>query len=241
MVSCLKVWLVSVSTFLAFAVCLPSFAQSSHSEQVQIKPPLIRSIDPPAQDATVADLEKRGDELRTEKMYLDALDYYRAAMGKEKNSSRLFNKVGIAELMMQRYREARKSFEQSIRFDHKYADAYNNLGVVYYEEKKYSTAVKQYRKAVAIDESSASFYSNLDGDRSGCVRAQFARRSAGTTAEPRRPRALRLHRREALRQDGLLGPVAGIFAKGEGRGIQRFQERLQGRRIRATAQGQAIH
>lgn len=161
MVSCLKVWLVSVSTFLAFAVCLPSFAQSSHSEQVQIKPPLIRSIDPPAQDATVADLEKRGDELRTEKMYLDALDYYRAAMGKEKNSSRLFNKEGIAELMMQRYREAKKSFEQSIKFDHKYADAYNNLGVVYYEERKYSAAVKQYRKAIAIDESSASFYSNL--------------------------------------------------------------------------------
>ena len=161
MSSCPKVWFVPVSLFFACAVCLPSFGQSSHSEQVQIKPPLIRSIDPPAPDASVADLEQRGDDLRTMKLYLDALDYYHAAMAKEKNSARLFNKVGIAELMMQRYHEAKKSFEQAIKYDHKYADAYNNLGVVLYEEKKYGAAVKQYGKAIAIDNTSASFYSNL--------------------------------------------------------------------------------
>lgn len=161
MSSCPKVWLVPVSLLLACAVSLPSFAQSSHSEQVQIKPPLIRSIDPPAPDASVADLENRGDGLRTMKLYLDALDYYRAAMAKEKNSSRLLNKEGITELMMQRYREAKKSFEQSIKFNRQYADAYNNLGVVLYEQRKYGAAVKQYRKAIAIDNTSASFYSNL--------------------------------------------------------------------------------
>jgi tetratricopeptide (TPR) repeat protein len=158
-----KVLLVPISLL---AVCLLTFsaaawAQSSHSEQVQIKPPLIRSIDPPAPDATVADLEKRADELRTVKLYLDALDYYRAAMAKEPNSARLLNKVGITELMMQRYREAKKSFEQSIKADRQFADAYNNLGVVMYEERKYGPAVKQYHKAIAIDGTSASFYSNL--------------------------------------------------------------------------------
>ena len=161
MVSCPKVWFVPVSLLLAGVVCLPSLAQSSHSEQVQIKPPLIRSIDPPAPDASVADLEQRGDELRTMKLYLDALDYYRVAMAKEKNSPRLLNKEGITELMMQRYREAKKAFEQSIKFNRQYADAYNNLGVVLYEERKYGAAVKQYRKAIAIDNTSASFYSNL--------------------------------------------------------------------------------
>jgi hypothetical protein len=161
MVSRPKFWLVPIALCLVWVVSSLSFAQVSHSEQVQIKPPLIRSIDPPAPDASVADLEQRGDELRTMKLYLDALDYYRVALTKEKNSPRLLNKEGISELMMQRYREAKKAFEQSIKFNRQFADAYNNLGVVFYEERKYGPAVKQYRKAIAIDGNSASFYSNL--------------------------------------------------------------------------------
>ena len=152
---------VSLLTACVFSFSLASSAQVSHSEQVQITPPLIRSIDPPAPDATAADLEARADELRTVKLYLDAMDYYRAAMAKEPKSARVLNKVGITELMMQRYREAKRSFEQSIEADRKFADAYNNLGVVYYEEQKYGPAVKQYRRAIAIDGNSASFYSNM--------------------------------------------------------------------------------
>ena len=37
---------------------------------------------------------------------------------------------------MQRYHEAKKSFDQSIKADRKFADAYNNLGVVFYEEQE---------------------------------------------------------------------------------------------------------
>jgi tetratricopeptide (TPR) repeat protein len=160
---CPRFSLVSVSllSLVAIALCTASFAQTSHSEQLQVTPPLMRMVDPPAQDATVADLEMRADELRSEKLYLDALDYYRAAMAKEKNSSRLLNKVGITELMMERYREARKSFEQAIKADHAFADAYNNLGVVFYEERRYGPAVKEYRRAIGADGESASFYSNL--------------------------------------------------------------------------------
>lgn len=136
-------------------------AQVAHSsEQLQVKPPLIRSIDPPAADAKPGDLEARADELRAAKLYLDALDYYRAALAKAKTAP-LLNKIGITELMMQRYRDAKKSFDQSIKADRKYADAYNNLGVVYYEELRYSAAVKEYQRAIAIDNTSASFYSNM--------------------------------------------------------------------------------
>ena len=138
-----------------------ALAQVSHPEQVQIAPPLIRAIDPPAPDATAVDLEQQGDALREEKLYLDALDYYHAALGKKANDPSLLNKIGITELMMQRYGQARKSFERAIRCDRKFADAYNNLGVVLYEEKKYGAAVKQYEKAIANESSSASFFSNL--------------------------------------------------------------------------------
>ena len=158
-----KVSLVSVSllTIFVLAFSLTSFAQVSHSEQVQVAPPLLRSIDPPKADATVTDLESQADLLRVEKLYLDAMDYYRAALSKEPKSARLLNKIGITDLMMQRYSQAKKNFDQSIKADHKFADAYNNLGVVYYEERKFSAAVKQYRRAIAIEAGAASFYSNL--------------------------------------------------------------------------------
>jgi len=138
-----------------------AFAQVSHPEQVQIAPPLVRAINPPAPDATPADLERQADQLRADKLYLDALDYYHAALAKKPNDARLLNKIGITDLMLQRYKEARKSFERSIRADHEFADAYNNLGVIFYEAKKYGDAVKEYERAIAKDSESASFYSNL--------------------------------------------------------------------------------
>jgi tetratricopeptide (TPR) repeat protein len=163
MLSCPRAFLVPVS-FLTLCICglsMVSWGQASHSEQVQIKPPLLRTIDPPAPDATAADLETRAEQLRAVKLYLDALDYYRAALAKKPNSASLLNKIGITELMMQRYREAKKSFDHSIKVDRNFADAYNNRGVVLYEERKYGAAVKEYRRAIAIDGASASFFSNL--------------------------------------------------------------------------------
>jgi len=153
--------MIMVASVSVVMVCsVNAAAQVSHSEQVQIMPPLLRTIDPPAKDATEEDLEAQADELRSSKLYLDALDYYRAALAKQQSAA-LLNKIGITELMMQRYREARKSFERSIKVDHQAANAHNNLGVVFYEEKKYPAAVKEYRKAIALDANSPSFFSNL--------------------------------------------------------------------------------
>jgi len=150
--ACLILFLISSTAALA---------QISHSEQVQISPPLVRAIDPPAPDATAAALEQQADQLRAQKLYLDALDYYQAALAKKPNDAHILNKIGITELLMQRNKDARKSFERAIHYDRTFADAYNNLGVIYYEAKKYRAAVKQYDKAIELDKSSASFFSNL--------------------------------------------------------------------------------
>jgi tetratricopeptide (TPR) repeat protein len=72
-------------------------------------------------------------------------------------------------LMLERYKEAKKSFERAIRADREYADAYNNLGVIFYKARKYGAAAKQYEKAIEKDNNSASFYANLGA-------AYFARR-----------------------------------------------------------------
>jgi len=161
MSSCPRFLLVPVSLLTVF-VCLSSVSWGqAHSEQVQVKPPLLRLTDPPAPDATAAELEARAEQLRASKLFLDALDYYRAALAKNPGSASLMNKIGITDLMMQRNHEAKKWFDQSIKADRKYADAYNNRGVALYEEQKYSGAVKDYRRAIALDNTSASFYSNL--------------------------------------------------------------------------------
>lgn len=162
MFSCPKVSLVSAS-LLAVLVTLPALcgAQVSRAEQVQVKPPLIRTIDPPAREASADDLEGRADELHVQKLYFDAIDYYRAALAKGLNKARILVKICRTQLVMTRWHEGQKSCQLAIKADHAYADAYNNLGVSLYEQKKYSPAIKQYHKAIEIDGNSASFYSNL--------------------------------------------------------------------------------
>jgi tetratricopeptide (TPR) repeat protein len=151
---------VSILFFFFFAFfVLP--LQAQNSEQLEVGPPPLHRADPPAPGATPEELEGRGDELRTQKNFLDAVDYYQAALKTGPVSASVFNKIGICQLMTQRYKEARKSFERAIRADRKHADAYNNLGVVYYAQRNYSGAIKHYEKAVALKDDAASYYNNL--------------------------------------------------------------------------------
>jgi tetratricopeptide (TPR) repeat protein len=144
--------------FLLIALTIGLQAQNLASEQVQVAPPG-RGV--PSASESAEQLEKTADLLRAKKSYLDALDFYLAAIAKAPNNPRLYNKAGIVELEVQRYREASKDFTHAIKADRKFADAYNNLGVVDYLEKKTNRALKQYKKAIQINGSSASFYSNL--------------------------------------------------------------------------------
>ena len=137
------------------------FDQTRSTEQVEVSSPAVRRAEAPPSDAAPASLEERGDVLRSEKSYLDALDYYRAALAKNPNNAALYNKIGINELQMARFSEARKDFERAIKIDRRFADAHNNLGVIFYLQKKYGAAIKRYEDAIKLREDSASFYSNL--------------------------------------------------------------------------------
>jgi tetratricopeptide (TPR) repeat protein len=158
---------LSFGSLVFFSVTLAMFAvpaaqaQDAPSEMVQVNPPPMRRAEPPAVSASAEELEERGDALRGEKAYLDALDYYRAALSKKLNSPQILNKLGIAELQLQRYNDAEKYFEHAVHFDHNYAEAVNNLGVIEYEKRKYGRAIKQYEKAIHLRPDSASFFSNL--------------------------------------------------------------------------------
>jgi tetratricopeptide (TPR) repeat protein len=137
------------------------FDQTRSSEQIEVSSPAVRRAEAPPPDAAAKDLEQRGDTLRAEKAYLDALDYYRAALAKNPSSAPLYNKIGINELQMARFREARKDFEKAIKMDRRFADAHNNLGVIFYLQKKYGAAIKRYEDAIKLRQDSGSFYSNL--------------------------------------------------------------------------------
>ena len=191
-------------------------------EQVQIAPPLIRAIDPPAPDATAAALEQQGDALHAAKLYLDALDYYRAALLKSPNNAPVLNKMCRSELLMKRWKDARKSCERAIKANRTFAEAYGNLAVAYYGARKYGSAIKQCNKAIAIDNSSAAFFNNLGAayfaekkfepavaayqHALNSIRTslgEFTRGVAGPTGRPGRSRPLRLHGREVYAKMGL--------------------------------------
>ncbi|MGA9643225.1 MAG: tetratricopeptide repeat protein [Terriglobales bacterium] len=143
---------------LLFSIAAPLGAQNS--EQLEVGPPPLHRVEPPAAGATAKELEIQGDDLESNKNYLDAIDYYQAALKKDPASAVLVNKVGMSQLLLRRYKDARKSFERAIRLDKKYANAYANLGVVYYEDGSCGKAVKYYDLAIGLDGDEAVFYNN---------------------------------------------------------------------------------
>ena len=118
-------------------------------------------LDEPRPDATVAQLEYRGDQLRFAKDFPQALVFYRAALAKEPKNAVLYNKAGITEIQMNDLRAAKKDVERSLKYDPRYPDARNNLGVIYYLRRDYRKAIGHYEKALLLREDSAPFHSNL--------------------------------------------------------------------------------
>ena len=110
---------------------------------------------------TVAELEKAGDQARSVKDYVLAIDYFQAALRKDRKNAVLYNKLGLAELRKDDLSSARTHFERAVKVNSKYAEAVNNVGAVYYMQKNYGSAAKYFKKAVALNETDATFHVNL--------------------------------------------------------------------------------
>jgi tetratricopeptide (TPR) repeat protein len=120
-----------------------------------VPPPLVSLT-----TGTPAELEHQGDQLRAQKRYLDAIDYYKAALAKQP-AALLWNKEGIALLFLQRTRDAQKCFEKAVTLDKDSAEGLNNLGFIAQIEKRYNRAIKYYEKALALRPNSPTFHYNL--------------------------------------------------------------------------------
>lgn len=110
---------------------------------------------------TAAELEKAGDEARTQKDYVKAIDYFEAAIRKDRKNAVLYNKLGLSELRRDDLKSARVHFERSAKLDPRYAEAVNNIGAIEYMRKNYKNAAKYFKKAVALDEAHATYHVNL--------------------------------------------------------------------------------
>src|SRR5207253_10990392 len=96
--------------------------QAQNSEQLEVGPPPLHRAEPPAPGATPEELERRGDELRTQKNFLDAVEYYQPALKGASASASVLKKIGICQRRPQRCKEAKKSFGRAIRADRKRSD-----------------------------------------------------------------------------------------------------------------------
>ncbi|HEY6350975.1 MAG TPA: tetratricopeptide repeat protein [Candidatus Angelobacter sp.] len=145
-------------TLLVLSCALPFLALAQDSQEINLG--RLPDVVSPSPASTAVELELRGDSLRAQKDYLDAIDYYRAAIQKN-DTAVLHNKVGVSWLQLSKYPEARREFEHAVKQDKTYAEGHNNLAVVYYVNRQYNSAVKEYLRAIRINPNSASFHSNL--------------------------------------------------------------------------------
>jgi tetratricopeptide (TPR) repeat protein len=135
---------------LAFPLCLLA------SDEQQANPP----APVPNPSASAADLEEQGDALRAQKRYLDSLDFYSAAIDKQPTAL-LWNKKGMAYLLLQKYPEATKCFDRAIKADRKAPAGYNNRGYMEQRKQDYNRAINYYKKALALQPSDAVFHYNM--------------------------------------------------------------------------------
>ena len=146
---------------ILLSACL-AIAQDSQ-EGPTIQPTTPSQVTAPAipdKNASAAELEVQGDQLRAEKRFLDSIDFYDAAIAKQPTAL-LWNKKGMSYLLLQHPEKASKCFDHAIKLDKNAPEGYNNRGYIEQMKKKYDKAIKYYQKAGKLRPSDAVFQYNI--------------------------------------------------------------------------------
>jgi tetratricopeptide (TPR) repeat protein len=138
----------------SFLLCFITSTSGVATAQ-QLSPPPV-----PNPSASAEDLELQGDQFRAQKRFLDAIDFYNAALAKQP-SALLWNKEGMAYLLLQRREQAAKCFDHAIKLDKHAPEGYNNRGYIEQMEKQYDKAIKYYTKALKLRPTDAVFQYNM--------------------------------------------------------------------------------
>ncbi len=146
--------LLPLKLFVIFLLAFPLGLLAGEGQQANPPSPV------PDPTASAKDLEDHGDLLRAEKRYLDALDFYAAAIAKHPTAL-LWNKEGMAYLFLQKYPEATKCFNRAIKADKNAPEGYNNRGYMEQRNQNFNKAIRYYKKALALQPNDAVFHYNL--------------------------------------------------------------------------------
>jgi tetratricopeptide (TPR) repeat protein len=171
--------------------CVPALAQGpavltgpQSQEGSVMTPQPFQHVEAPDPSWSAEKLEARADELRGQKLYADAIDYYGAALKKQQDRAVLWNKLGVSELHLMRFEDARKDLEHAVKLDKDMPDAINNLGATHFVLQHYRKAEKLYKRALELRPDSALYHCNLGN-------AYFSRKDFGK-ANDEYARALQL-------------------------------------------------
>lgn len=168
---------------LLACLSLPVLLSAQDPQQAMPQPPVAQdpqqatSQPPPIPNpnSSAAELEEQGDLLRTQKRYLDSIDFYKAALAKQPTAL-LWNKEGMAYLLLQRPVDATKCFDRAIKADKHAAEGYNNRGYMEFRKEKYTRAIRYYQKALSLHPTDAVFHYNM-------ASAYFAMHNYGRAAQ----------------------------------------------------------
>ncbi|HUN87139.1 MAG TPA: tetratricopeptide repeat protein [Terriglobales bacterium] len=143
---------ILITALLLAALVVPRVAKAADGDVGQ---------EPSISSMTVAQLEEQGDQLRGQRNPAEAIRYYQAALKKDPDNSKLYNKIGMAELRLNHLEAAETAFERAVKIDARNDRALNNMGTVAFAQKNYNRAAKYYKKALALDETNAVYHCNL--------------------------------------------------------------------------------
>lgn len=105
--------------------------------------------------------EMKGDIARARNEYGSAVNWYTLALRYDNLDISLYNKLGIAQMKVGEFDQARHSFGVAVKVDPTNVDALNNLGAVDCLQRKYKPAIRYLKQALALDESKAVTHLNL--------------------------------------------------------------------------------
>ena len=116
---------------------------------------------PDPQTGSPEKLAEAADVLRARRLQEDALDYYRYALKRGGDETKLENEIGVTLLELNRFAEARIAFKRAVKVKPKYAQGWNNLGAAEYSAGNPKVALVDYLRAVKLDKKTAVYHSNL--------------------------------------------------------------------------------
>jgi tetratricopeptide (TPR) repeat protein len=116
---------------------------------------------PDPQTGSAEKLAEAADVLRARRLPEDALEYYRYALKRGGDETKLENDIGVTLLELNRFVEARIAFSRAVKVKPKYAQGWNNLGAAEYSAGNPKAALIDYLRAVKLDKKTAVYHSNL--------------------------------------------------------------------------------